>query len=169
LCRCSASLILRRQGRLLYGIRPPKHEQGRQVLELTGIGGGMEDGDESLTAGVQREAREEIGSGVRLLHCHETLVVHSHGAVERIALQGDERPAALVFRHYRTPAHRPWHENHQGEGCLVVFLAQLDRAGSLPRMSCARLTDSQEALAQALEEDALRFFETLAQGEAEHG
>ena len=199
------SLILRRHGLLLYGIRPPKQDEAQPVVELTGIGGRMEDQDESLTAGVQREAREEIGSGVRLVPCSETLVVHSHGAVERVVLQGGERPAAVVFRHHRTPPHHPWHEDHQGQGCLVVFLAELDRqpwptpelpgliwlrpgqvpdlacqdillqdllasgarlierrAGSLPRESRARLTDSQEALAQALQGGALRFFETLA-------
>jgi len=203
------SLILRRRGLLLYGIRPPRHEEGQSVVELTGIGGAMEAEDQSLTTGVQREAREEIGSSVRLLPCGETLVVHSHGEVERVALQGDERPAAVVFRHYRTPAHHPWHEDHQGQGVLVVFLAELDRqpwptpelpgliwlwpgqvpdlacrdvllqeilasgarlierrAGSFPRSSCARLTDSQEALAQALKDDALCFFETMAQAEA---
>jgi hypothetical protein len=41
-------------------------------------------------------------------------------------LQGEERPAAVVFRRFLTPPHQPWHEDSQGEGCLVVFLAELD-------------------------------------------
>ncbi|MFQ5812902.1 MAG: hypothetical protein ACE5I2_06915, partial [Anaerolineae bacterium] len=46
--------------------RPPRAEDSSQIIELTGIGGGVEDEDESLTAGVLREAQEEIGCGVRL-------------------------------------------------------------------------------------------------------
>jgi 8-oxo-dGTP pyrophosphatase MutT (NUDIX family) len=120
------SLILRQGGRLLYGIRPPRAEGSRQIIELTGIGGGVEDEDESLMAGVLREAQEEIGCGVRLLSCPETIVVRSQYDVERVALRGNERPAAVVFRYYRTPPHQPWHEDNQGEACLVVYLAELD-------------------------------------------
>ncbi|MBC8263741.1 MAG: hypothetical protein H8E47_06425 [Anaerolineales bacterium] len=120
------SLILRQGGRLVYGIRPPRTEGSRQIIELTGIGGGVEDEDESLVAGVLREAQEEIGCGVQLLPSPETIVVRSQDDVERVALQGKERPAAVVFRHYRTPPHQPWHEDNQGEACLVVYLAELD-------------------------------------------
>jgi 8-oxo-dGTP pyrophosphatase MutT (NUDIX family) len=205
------SLILRRRGLLLYGIRPPKQEAGRDVLEVTGIGGAMEAEDKSLTSGVQREAREEIGSSVQLVPCRETVVVRSGGTVERVVLQGEERPAAVVFRHHRTPPHHPWHQSHEGQGILVVFLAELKRppwpsqelpgliwltpsqipvlarddvplqnlldsgarlielkSESLPRDARSRLTDSQEALAQALGPDALRFFETVAQGDLKH-
>jgi 8-oxo-dGTP pyrophosphatase MutT (NUDIX family) len=195
------SLILRQGGRLLYGIRPPRAEGSRQIIELTGIGGGLEDEDESLTVGVLREAQEEIGCGVRLLSCPETIIVHSQDNVERVALQGKERPAAVVFRYYRTPPHQPWHEDNQGEACLVVYLAELDgqprpamelpaliwlrpahvletahrdvplskllssgaelvegEPGLLPEHSWARMTDSQEALALALEDDGLSFY-----------
>ncbi|GEM_PF-712740 len=121
------SLILRQGGRFLYGIRPPRAEGSRQIIELTGIGGGIEDEDESLVAGVLREAQEEIGCGVRLLPCPETIIVRSQGDVERATLRGKERPAAVVFRYYyRTPPHQPWHEDNQGEACLVVYLAELD-------------------------------------------
>jgi len=120
------SLILRHDGRLLYGCRPPRTEGSRQIVELTGIGGGVEQDDESLTAGVLREAREEMGCGVRLLPCHETIVVRGPDHAERMALQGEERPAAVVFRHFRTPLHQPWHEDNEGEACLVIFLAELD-------------------------------------------
>ena len=120
------SLILRQDDRFLYGIRPPRAEGSRQIIELTGIGGGIEDEDESLVAGALREAQEEIGCGVRLLPCLETIVVRNQDDVERVALQGSERPAAVVFRYYRTPPHRPWHEDNQGEACLVVYLAELD-------------------------------------------
>lgn len=120
------SLILRQNGRLLYGCRPPFQEDSRQIVELTGIGGGMEDEDESLTAGVLREAHEEIDAGVRLLRCRETIVVYAPDRVERLALQGEERPAAVVFRHYHTPPRQPWHGDGRDEGCLVVFLAELE-------------------------------------------
>lgn len=204
------SLILRepvplhRGGRLLYGVRPARPEGSRLILELTGIGGAMEAEDSSLTAGALREAREEMGCGVQLLSCEETIVVRGPNRVERVALHGEERPAALVFRHHRTPPHHPWHRNHQGEACVVVFLAELsgephpamelaallwlkpeqvgevagrdiamralmdggaelvERAEApLPKAAWMRLTDSQEALAIALGEEALAFYKAM--------
>jgi len=218
------SLILRQGGRLLYGVRPPRAEgsrcpepassracreaEGRQVIELTGIGGGVEEEDESPTAGVLREVEEEIGCDVRLLPCRETLVVRGQDRIERVALQGEERPVALVFRRDRTPPHQPWHKDSQGEACLVVFLAELDgqpwpvteqelsaliwlkpphvlemarrdvplrellnsgaevvqsRLGILPETAWVRMTDSQEALALALGDGAVSFYEALAE------
>jgi 8-oxo-dGTP pyrophosphatase MutT (NUDIX family) len=120
------SLILRQGGRFLYGLRPPRAEGSRQILELTGIGGGVEDEDESLVAGALREAQEEIGCAVRVLLCSETIIVRGQDDVEWVTLRGEERPAAVVFRYYRTPPHQPWHEDNQGEACLVVYLAELD-------------------------------------------
>ncbi|MBM3135207.1 MAG: hypothetical protein FJZ89_07990 [Chloroflexi bacterium] len=119
------SLILRQGERLLYGVRPVRQEEGRAILELTGIGGGLEEEDQSLAAGVLREAQEEIGCRVRLLPCANTLIVRGQSDVEQVMLEGDERPAAVVFRHYRTPPHQPWHENHRGPACLIVFAAAL--------------------------------------------
>lgn len=120
------SLILRQRSRLLYGLRPPRLEGSRTVMELTGIGGGVEDEDDTPAAGALREAQEEIGCPVRLLACPKTVVVRGPDQVERVALQGEARPAAVVFRRYRTPPHQPWHAENQGEACLVVFLANLE-------------------------------------------
>lgn len=198
------SLILHQGSRFLYGVRPPRTEGSQQVMELTGIGGGMEEEDESLTAGVLRETREEIGCGVRLLPSDETIVVRGQDDIERLVLKGEERPAAVVFRHYRTPPHQPCHEDNQGEACLVVFLGELEgqpqpmmelpaliwlkpsqvvetarrdvllrelldsgaeliqgEGGKIPKMGWMRMTDSQEALALALGDDALSFYEEL--------
>jgi 8-oxo-dGTP pyrophosphatase MutT (NUDIX family) len=119
------SLILRQGNRFLYGVRPVRQEEGHPILELTGIGGGLEEEDQSLAAGVLREAQEEIGCRVHLLPCSETLIVRGQSEVEQVVLEGDERPAAVVFRHYRTPPHQPWHENNRGPACLIVFVAAL--------------------------------------------
>ncbi len=119
------SLILRRGGRLLYGLRPPHAEGARRVVELTGIGGGMEPQDGSPAAAVLREVREEIACRVRLLPCHETLLVSGPGQVKRVRLRDAKRPAAVVFRGHGTPPHLPWHTQSRGESCLVVFLAEL--------------------------------------------
>ncbi len=194
----------RRGGQLLYGVRPARPEGSRLILELTGIGGALEKEDESLTTGALREAWEEMGCSVRLLPCSETIVVRSPDRIERVALHGEERPAAVVFRHFRTPPHQPWHPKHQGEACLAVFLAELsgdprpamelaalmwlkpeqivevagrdvamhvlldagaelaERAEApLPKAAWMRLTDSQEALALALGEDALAFYRAM--------
>jgi 8-oxo-dGTP pyrophosphatase MutT (NUDIX family) len=118
------SLILRQGNRFLYGIRPIQHVESRQILELTGIGGGLEDEDKSLSAGAIREAQEEIGCGVGLISCPTTLVVRNQNDVEQVTLEG-EHPAAVVFRNYRTPPHQPWHQDNQGQACLIVFVAEL--------------------------------------------
>ena len=120
------SLILRDRGRLLYGMHPPRVEGPRQIIELTGIGGHMEEYDDSWTACVLREAREEMACGVRVIPCRETVVIRSEHDVQQVTLTGTEHPAAVVFRRYRTSPHQPWHEDNEGEACLVVFLADLD-------------------------------------------
>ncbi len=127
------SLILRQEGRFLYGIRPIRELDKRPLIELTGIGGGIEEEDETYALGVLREAREEIGCGegsgegcrVKLVPCGRTLVVRGQKQLEWAELQGSQRPAAVVYRHYRTPPHQPWHASNEGQGCLIVFLADL--------------------------------------------
>lgn len=139
------SLILRRRqprtsksSKFLYGVRPPRLERSRHVLELTGIGGGIEEADTSLTAGVLREAQEEIGCNVCLLPCQETVVVYGPHHVQHLALHGGERPAAVVLRGYRTPPHQPWHPTSQAEACLIVFWAELEERPQ-PRMELPAL------------------------------
>lgn len=119
------SLILRQGARFLFGMRPIKQAQDRCVIELTGIGGGIEVEDMTYAAGVRREAQEEIGCDVRLIPCARTVVVCGQDQVRWVELQGPERPAALVYRHHRTPPHQPWHEHNQGEGYLIVYLGRL--------------------------------------------
>ena len=120
------SLILRHGGRFLYGLRPSRVEATRQIIELTGIGGRMEEYDNTWTACVLREAQEEMACGVRVIPSCETIVIRGEHDVQRAALTGTEHPAAVVFRRYRTPPHQPWHEHNEGEGCLVVFLSELE-------------------------------------------
>lgn len=119
------SLILRRGDRFLYGIRPVKQAGGDQILELTGIGGALEKEDDSYTAGVRREAREETGSDVSIVDCPSTWIVHGPDRVEKVQLSGARRPGALVYRHHRTPPHDPWHADNEGEAWLIVYLGQL--------------------------------------------
>ncbi|HSG17802.1 MAG TPA: NUDIX domain-containing protein [Anaerolineae bacterium] len=119
------SLILRRGDRFLYGIRPIMMAGRTQILELTGIGGGLEKEDESYTAGVRREAIEETGSDVTIVDCASTWIVPGRQQVEQITLTGDRRPAALVYRHHRTPPRQPWHPDNQGAAWLIVYLGEL--------------------------------------------
>jgi hypothetical protein len=200
------SLILCQQGKFLYGLRPHKLEGQISVVELTGIGGKLEKTDESPAKGALREAQEELACHTCLLPCEETLIVHSQSKIERVHLNEREKPAAVVFRFYRTPPHQPWHKDNQGEACLIVYLAKLDGqpypAMELPALiwltpvqvvqtaqqdiplkklietgasfiereprsfdihSVVRLTDSQEALALALEDKAIAFYQTLGE------
>jgi len=129
-----ASLILRQGGRFLFRVRPIKEEQGRPLIELTGIGGALEAVDETYSLGVLREVRGEIGCAeghgagcqVKLVPCGRTLVVRARKQMEWAELQGSERPAALVYRHHRTPPRQPWHGGTEGRGCLIVYLADLE-------------------------------------------
>ena len=113
------------QEHFLCGVRAPYTEGEWWILELTGIGGALEDDDRSPAHGVQREAREETSCEVRLVPCSETLVVHGAGLTHSVRLASEERPAAVVHRHYGTPPHQPWHEVSKGQVCVVVFLAEL--------------------------------------------
>lgn len=119
-------MILPCAGRFLLGIRPPKFDRSLPILELTAIGGAMEASDASLSAGALRESQEEIGCTVSFAPCCETLVVHDGTHMEWVRILGPERPAVVVFRHYRTPPHEPWHTQHKGRSCLILFLAELD-------------------------------------------
>lgn len=112
-------------GRFLLGIRPPKQDRSLSILELTAIGGGLEASDKTLSAGVLRESREEIGCAVRFVSCSETLVIHDGTHMEWVRVLSTERPAAVVFRNHRTPPREPWHREHQGRSCLVLFVAEL--------------------------------------------
>jgi 8-oxo-dGTP pyrophosphatase MutT (NUDIX family) len=99
------SLILRQKGLFLYGMRPEKKESEKSIVELTGIGGGVEEEDNNCAAGVKREAREETGSRIELIDCDRTLLVRRHDDVQWLSLkkEREERPAAIVFRNYKTP------------------------------------------------------------------
>jgi hypothetical protein len=198
------SLILHQEGGFLFGIRPSKWIDGQEILEITGIGGRLEASDPSLAAGLQREASEEIAARVEIIPCPRTLVVNDPDHLSWVVLEGEERPAALVFRNHPTPPHQPWHATRQGNGCIAVFfgrlLAPAIPSAEIPHLiwlkpeqilqvaqrdlaigdlqaagatlcsreaqepdgkALARLTDSQEALALALGNQAPAFYRSL--------
>jgi 8-oxo-dGTP pyrophosphatase MutT (NUDIX family) len=76
-------------------------------------------------AGALREAHEETGCDVRILDCRLTLVVSGRDQIVQVPLDEATNPAAVVFRRHRTPAHQPWHQQHQGDYCAIVFLAEV--------------------------------------------
>lgn len=197
-----ASLILPMSGKFLFGLRAPKLKDNQVILELTGIGGGMESADKSLSDTAQREAAEEIGCHVALEISPSTLVVYNQKKMERVEIVGKEKPAAIIYRNYRTPPHQPWHSEHSGLTCLLIFIGKIigqpKPSGELPwliwinsrqilqtasydipleqllrdgarlisakvkppaKNTMVRLTDSQEALAMALREDTIPFYE----------
>ncbi|MEW5986627.1 MAG: NUDIX domain-containing protein [Chloroflexota bacterium] len=87
------SLILPRDGRFLYGLRPARLEGERQVVQITGIGGGVEADDVSFAAAAQREALEEIGCSVRIGDCPETVVVRGRHDVQTVKAAAVPPPA----------------------------------------------------------------------------
>ena len=159
------SLILPVSGRYLFGIRPPKRHENQAILELTGIGGGVEPSDQSLSHAALRETTEEICCQVQLNSSDSTLIVYDQGRVEAVEIVGVERPAAIVYRNYRTPPHQPWHPNHSGWTCLAVFwgtlIGQPKPCGELPWLLCITERQILETarrdipLAQLLENEAV--------------
>lgn len=63
---------------------------------------------------------------MQLVPCDETLIVRGQQDVQWTTLRDQDCPVAVVFRHYHTPPHQPWHRDHKGRACLVVFLARLE-------------------------------------------
>lgn len=119
------SLILRQKGLFLYGMRPERQENEKSIIELTGIGGGVEQDDNSFSMGARRETQEETGSRLKIIDCERTLFVSGATNVKSLGLEGKERPAAIVFRNYKTPPHKPWHKPNAGEACLIVYFGEL--------------------------------------------
>jgi 8-oxo-dGTP pyrophosphatase MutT (NUDIX family) len=118
-------LILPKDGRFLYGIRPVKWKDGYPVLEITGIGGKIEQSDSSMSEGALREAMEEIGVDVRLLACSRTLLVEGPGKQHWLELRGDERPAVIITGYDRRYPHKSWLSPDPKTGWVVNFLAEL--------------------------------------------
>jgi hypothetical protein len=112
-------------GRFLYGIRPEKTESEQVVLEITGIGGGLEEDDPTIGAGAIREAQEEIACAVTLLPSPETLLIKGEEQISLTKVAGPEKPLAIIYRNHRTPPRYPWHPVNEGRACLVLFLAEL--------------------------------------------
>jgi len=125
------SLVLRESesaesNRFLYGIRPAREESKRLILEVTGIGGGLEAEDGSPGAGAIREAQEEIACAVTLIPSSMTLLINGYNDISLVRVAGPERPLAIIYRHYKSPPHSPWHPYNKGLACLVLFLGNLE-------------------------------------------
>jgi len=124
------SIVLREgksaeSNRFLYGIRPAREEGKNLILELTGIGGGLEAEDSSPGAGAIREAREEIACAVTLIPSSITLLINGYNDISLMQVAGPERPLAIIYRHYKSPPHSPWHPYNKGLACLVLFLGKV--------------------------------------------
>lgn len=122
---CGAGSLVSRAGRFLCGIRPLRQEQDQLIAQVTAIGGGLEAYDDSFMAGALRESLEEMNCPICFQPCAETLIVHGPAQVQRKRLADPIGPAAVVFRHWHTPARRPWHVPHDGWQCLVLYQAAL--------------------------------------------
>ena len=119
------SLILRKAEHFLFGLRPPHLEGTNQIIEATGIGGGLEKEDSSYWMGAVREVREEIDCAIQLLGNEKTLVVRGADDVQMIELSSPEKPAALVLRNHQTPIRQPWSLENSGTVCILVFAAEI--------------------------------------------
>ena len=157
------SLIVPHAGRFLFGLRRLGQDGAGQTVEITAIGGKRENSDPSLEACAQREAYEEIGCRIRVIPSVETTVIRGPRENQRIKFSEDERPIALIFRHFNTPAHDPWHISGTQPGCVAVFLASLagnpSPTGELPALIWLR----PEQILQTAQQD-VRLRDLIATG-----
>ena len=154
-----AGLILRHRGLFLFGVRPLRWDGDRPMAEITGIGGRIEAQDNSLSAGVQREACEEIGHPVRIIPCECTLLVRGHNEQEWASISGAEQPVAIVYRYYKAPPHQPWNApafgqpNYRPPSCIVIFLAELENEPQLTEELPALVWLTPEQILQTARQD----------------
>lgn len=115
-------------GRYLFFLAGTRHHCPPGELFYAGIGGHREPGEGWLTC-AQREAHEEVGTGVQVLSAPVTWYVRQRGAVQRLDVA--DRPRPLAFYEMVHPPGTP-------------------RAGELYRIVIyrARLCGSPKALAQ---------------------
>jgi 8-oxo-dGTP pyrophosphatase MutT (NUDIX family) len=120
-----ASLLIAEQGRFLMAARPAVQTDDRTLVELTGIGGWLER-DETFSAAVKREAREEIGAEIRLIDLHQTLIIEGPDQGESICMMREIGPVALVFCRVGTPPFDPWALDYRAVVAVAVYAAVLE-------------------------------------------
>lgn len=74
-------------------------------VPVTGIGGGQEPGEDLLTC-AQREAHEELGCPVDLLHASATFVELPDGTLQVVSF--DDRPAPILYQVQRRATSVPY-------------------------------------------------------------
>lgn len=119
-----ASLLVVESGRFLVAARPPVATDSRVLVNLTGIGGWVEN-DETFAEAVRREAVEETGSGVDVIDMRETIIVRSPDAIEEVCIVGEPGPAAIVYCRIGTPAFDPWASDYASVVAVTIFAARL--------------------------------------------
>ncbi|MFW6074274.1 MAG: NUDIX domain-containing protein, partial [Chloroflexota bacterium] len=106
-----ASLLIAEEGRFLVAARPPIETDSRILVNLTGVGGWIEEG-ETFAEAVQRESIEETGSPVHLLDLRETLLIRSPENIEEVCIIGEVGPAAIIYIRVGAPPFDPWSDEY---------------------------------------------------------
>lgn len=125
-----ASLLIAEEGRFLVAARPPIETDNRILVNLTGIGGWIEE-DETFAEAVQRESIEETGSSVKLLDLRETLLIRSPENIQEVCIIGEVGPAAIIYIRIGAPPFDPWSEEYASIVAVTVFTGTL---GERPRI-----------------------------------
>jgi 8-oxo-dGTP pyrophosphatase MutT (NUDIX family) len=81
-------------GRYLFHLAGTRHHCPPGELFYAGIGGHREPGEDWLAC-AQREALEEVGTGVDILHAPATWHLPQGGPVRQVAIRDEPRPLAL--------------------------------------------------------------------------
>jgi 8-oxo-dGTP pyrophosphatase MutT (NUDIX family) len=119
-----ASVLVVEEGRFLVAARPPIVTPSRKLINLTGVGGWLEQG-ENFSAAVLRETLEETGAGIRLINLKETLIVHGPEVIEDVCIVGEVGPAAIVYCRLGTPPFDPWSDQYDAIVPVTVYAGSL--------------------------------------------
>jgi 8-oxo-dGTP pyrophosphatase MutT (NUDIX family) len=114
-------------GRYLFFLSGTRHNNPPGELFYAGIGGHREAGEDWLDC-AQREAKEEIGTEVKILSAPITWYISQHGAIQKLEVR--DRPRPLAFYEMIHPERTP----RAGELYrIVIYQARLrDAPNNLP-------------------------------------
>ena len=132
-CVTGVSALLHFQGRFFFEITKPKHwrhrQDGRVLAGIGGIGGSVEDG-ETLLGCLQREAREEVGTTVRVRSAPATYLLYEEQLAASLSISSGKAPVPLLLTISRNLYRRKRYADY-GILAIVTYMAELSRAPSL--------------------------------------
>ena len=153
-----AGVIISRKKRVLFSLGTQdrwREIDGKVHIPVSGIGGGQEPG-ESFIDCARREAEEELGCPVILMHSPTTYVQNEHGQMEAERFQA--MPAPLFYHRRERDKNAPYADDLPAGNIvhLGAFRARLDSTELAPKDIPAVIWIKPDSLAQFLKGVAVK-------------